>query len=101
MGNKIFKWIIRYFSFRDLAEGGKVIENNKAASIFEGKYESRYKIRSKLEKILSSYLSKNKLLLPLPVEKGLGRKMKKILGFFLLNFYILLLFQLFIYKFIN
>jgi hypothetical protein len=57
-------------------------------SIFNGKYGSRYKIRNKLDEILWSHLSKIELLLPFLAKKALQRKLKKVLGYSLLYYYI-------------
>jgi hypothetical protein len=90
LGNKITQLIIGCALVKYLVRIIKCDANCEVVTTFEKKYESRYKVRVKLNEILFTYLSEINLLLPLLRQKLLQRKMKKVLGF-------ILLFQLFIH----
>jgi hypothetical protein len=66
----------------------KYIVDNEIALMFEEKCGSRYKIRNKLDEIVSKYLTEIELLLPISDQKNLCEKLMDLLGFSLLHFHI-------------
>jgi hypothetical protein len=86
MNNQRIKYVNVCIPVKSHVEGEKYRQNNKIASMLEEKYGSRLKIRSKLDKIFSSYLSDIKLLLPLSTQIKLHEKLINLLGFSFLYF---------------
>jgi Holliday junction resolvase len=70
------------------AELQKIRGNLEGMSEFAKKLGGRYEIRMKLDKTFSNYLTQVNILLPFPAEKELYLNLMKILGYFLLYFYI-------------
>jgi hypothetical protein len=91
MSNEKIKVLIQSIIPKDLDEQNKIIENSEVISMFVEKHGIRYKIRIRLNEILSTYLSKIEVILPLSAQKGLGRKLKEVLGYSLLYFFIYIL----------
>jgi hypothetical protein len=73
---------------KNKAELQKIEGNLKGISEFAEMLGGRYEIRMKLDKTISNYLTQVNIPLPLPTEKEFHLNLMKILGYFLLNFYI-------------
>jgi hypothetical protein len=88
MDNEKIELMIINVPVKDFAKLNKIIENVEVISMFVKNHGSRYKIRNKVDDILSKYFSEIQLLLPFPAKKRLHKKLMKVLSFFLLYFYI-------------
>jgi hypothetical protein len=78
------KLIVLNVLLKDLTELKKIIQNIEVISIFAEKHGNRYKIRNKLDEILSTFLSEIELVFPLPAKKKLHKKLMNIPGFSIL-----------------
>jgi hypothetical protein len=81
MSNENIKLLIINIFVKNLTESPKYLQNHEVVSIFEEKYESRYKIRNKLYEIFWSYLPDTELRLPLPTQKKLHKNLMNVLGY--------------------
>jgi hypothetical protein len=91
MGNQICSWIVGIFSLKYLVRLVKYVPDHDVISKFSGKYEVRYNVRNKVNRLLFGYLSDIELLLPLSAKFSLERKIKKVLGYFFVYFYVCLI----------
>jgi Holliday junction resolvase len=73
---------------KNKAELKKIKGNLKGISEFAEKLGGRYEIRMKLDKTFSNYLTQVNIPLPFPAEKEFHSNLIKVVGYFLLNFYI-------------
>jgi hypothetical protein len=91
MGNQICSWIVGIFSLEFLVSPSnpvKYVPDPDVISKFCEKHGSRYNVRNNVDQVLLGYLSDVELLLPRSAKSTLSRKIKKVLGYFFLHFYI-------------
>jgi hypothetical protein len=88
MGNQICNWIVGIFSLKFLVSLVKYVPDSDVISKFCEKHGARYNLRNKVDQVVLGYLSDVELLLPRSAKSTLDRKIKEVLGYFLLHFYI-------------